>query len=564
MITKLWLKFIVYFGIFIIFILAFLIFAGFVLIASAIYEKWIEERSDLLNSIYYFFIINFALFFITLIPYAIIPLVLNQEYNWLLYFIISLAEIIPINYLVICNDFLVYDTREEKSREIGKLQSKYLVPGFFKTKFTEDKRIWLSFLLWIITIAIIFFSPQIYDNPNFFKIYILVTFFVITIYYIIDSIIAISNIHSEKIESTTRRIYIEKAAMGIFRLSFVSYLVLWFFDINLFDPMFTINQLDFYWLFLVVGITIILFLISLLIYRRGEQRSLKNETKYIDELLTIYQDVKKIIEVKDLKKTIKSLTKIKKLLLQIINSGYESIHENAVEIFKELKEQEYDIQERIDFYFTERNFKKFDKNLKESYKIYSKFKLKEIKKKDESFHRNITDLLSKFIDEKILKDFDYQNIEDISFAFIYNKLKDMLDQDRIRFLALLYPRLTEKITEFNIDDYHNWDSFYKIITKIFSLEFIKKLTSLDKYLLNQIERIEELICEIDFLTKHQEKIGVQQFKNWTNQQIIIHNQEKIICESRNRLKTSDTLIRGIFWLLSNIIIGIFLKQILTK
>jgi len=564
LITELWLKFIAFIGIFIIFILAFLIFGGFTLIFIYIEEKWIGERSNLIIDIYHFFILNFVLFFITLIPYVIIPLALNQECNWLLYFIISLTEIIPINYLLICNFFLVYDSREEKSREIGKLQSKYLTPKFFKTKFNEVKRIWLSILLWIITITIIFFTPQIYENKNFLKIYILVTFFVITIYYIINSIIAISNIYSEKIESTTRRIYIEKAAMGIFRLSFVSYLILWMFDINLLDPIFTINQLDFYWLFLVLGITIILFLISLIIYRQGEQRSLKNETKYIDELLTIYQDVKKIIRVKDLKKTKKSLTKINKLLLQRINSGYESIHKNTVEIFKELKEQDDDIQERIDYYFTERNFKKFDKNLKESYKIYSKFKLKEIEKKDESFHRNIADLLYKFRDEKILEDFDYQNIEDISFAFIYNKLKDIPDQDRIRFLPLLYPRLTEKITEFNIDDYHNWDSFYKIITKIFSLEFIEKLTSLDKYLLSQIESIEELICEIDFITKHQEKIRIQQFKNWTNQQTIICNQEKIICENRKTLKTSDTLIRVIFLLLSNTIIGIFLKQILTN
>ncbi|MFX1538485.1 MAG: hypothetical protein ACFFDI_30200, partial [Promethearchaeota archaeon] len=108
---------------------------------------------------------------------------------------------------------------------------------------------------------------------------------------------------SPKIESKVRQGNLFTAGIIIYRLTFISYFILWVFDVGIFDPAFNVFGVAFYWFYIVLFIALLLFLFVTVVYAIGESRHKREQLDYLSNRNALIGQIGQRIDLQNMPQT---------------------------------------------------------------------------------------------------------------------------------------------------------------------------------------------------------------------------------------------------------------------
>lgn len=232
-------------------------------------------------------------------------LILTLYFPLEIFLFLLVVLLIPVLFLFIWRYSIGTDSRREiKIQELIQeiLRSEETISWIRKYNILRPI---IGFLTYII-IGIIYFGIDV--EPANQTIYLIAALFILYSFLVIVRVYeSIPKALSSKITSFLRKEYVFMIAIGIYQLSFVALFVLWVFGIGLFDVIFLIIGIPFYWFYLVLLISLGLFLVTTIIYSIGEKRRNKIEEKFYEEQNEMLEKIINTIDIDKIGETKKGL-----------------------------------------------------------------------------------------------------------------------------------------------------------------------------------------------------------------------------------------------------------------
>ena len=197
----------------------------------------------------------------------------------------------------------------------------------------------LLFLLILLGLGIFMF---IFEGIIYFEVEVITTSQIMKI---ISSLFIISSISlllvytyqtastlSPLIGTRTRRNNILSGASILFRFTLVLFFILWANGINLFDPIFVLFGIEFYWFYIAIAISLLLFFCSTIFFTVGERRRKNIELEFLKKRTTILSELEDSIDLQNINESkirlntiIESLDTQKNDLQRIIDNKYDKV-----------------------------------------------------------------------------------------------------------------------------------------------------------------------------------------------------------------------------------------------
>ena len=209
----------------------------------------------------------------------------------------------------------------------------------------------LLFLLILLGLGIFMF---IFEGIIYFEVEVITTsqiMKIISSLFIISSIsllliysIQIASTLSPLIGTRTRRNNILSGANSLFRFTLVLFFILWANGINLFDPIFVLFGIEFYWFYIAIAISLLLFFCSTIFFTVGERRRKNIELEFLKKRTTILSELEDSIDLQNINESkirlntiIESLDTQKNDLQRIIDNKYDKVTDPLIiEAIKEV------------------------------------------------------------------------------------------------------------------------------------------------------------------------------------------------------------------------------------
>ena len=280
-----------------------------------ILTKFSEKVNKIKNLNLRFFGNTVGLQFITTtVNFFLSILILTLYFPLEIYLLILVVQLIPVLFLFIW----FYSIGADSFREL-------VIQELIQTNLANEEviskirkynifQIILGILIYVI-IGIIYFGIDV--EPAKQTVYIIAALFIMgSSLVIVRILIAIPNALSPKITRDVRKDYVFMIAIGIYQLSFVTLFVLWVFGVGFFDVIFLIYGIPIYWFYLVLLISLGLFLITTVLYSIGEKRRNKIEAKFYEERNETLDKIINTIDIDKINETKEGLEDLIKFLIE--------------------------------------------------------------------------------------------------------------------------------------------------------------------------------------------------------------------------------------------------------
>jgi len=488
------------------------------------------------------------------------PLVLVGQFSWQFLLMTYVLDVVIFLYYIIK---AILQKDDVTIREISNIQSNYLKPKFVKDESNECFLVFTNAFIGYIVLGFYYFLTV----PNVNSI-ILIIFVFTNINLLFKVITSTINSFKKDINTYTRNRLLEEVSIGILRISLVIYFVLWALNISVFSAVFQILSFDFLWIYLIILISITLFIITIIIYRFGEKRNIQLEINYLNNRLIYYDSIKNLIYQQESIELKNSLKDQAILIFDEIIKNEKEILEISKKMLFELITQDFQLSSIINSYLVPEERKYVMDLIKEMHDLRNKMKDEKISR----FRRNQRDEFIRKEIREIMKNAKYKELEDkienelrksnLKITKIMRKLLDWdIREDRKLSKIDAKSRLEQAKNDFT--KITNFDVFKKEIYEIFEDENLhRKLTSMCKPQVEQYNELMILKKELDEFTRSKySRAKYERFRNWIETRLRGFKSDRKESESRKSIKFMDNIIRGIFWLTSNGII-ILIKQFL--
>lgn len=228
--------------------------------------------------------------------------VLTFYFAWELLLMIFFIDLVP-NIILL----LMYSSENAREIEIENTLVPFVIPPLLNIVFIFIIA-GLSIFLFVFE-GIIYFEVEVITAMQTMKI-ISSIFVISSILLLITYFYQIISTLFPQFGTRTRRNNILSGAYILFRFTFILFFILWANGINLYDPIFVLFGIEFYWFYLAIAISLLLFICGTILFSIGERRRKKIELEFLKDRTRILSELEDSIDLENINETKTKLNNI--------------------------------------------------------------------------------------------------------------------------------------------------------------------------------------------------------------------------------------------------------------
>jgi len=245
---------------------------------------------------------------------------LTQTWAWNIYLFILLVDLIGEISAYIFNWRIgLYEKDYLEEYHQQKNLANFYSPRFsIFTKFSEILDGFIFGTIIYVVIGVIYFNNSVETNLQT-ELIILVIVIILSN----DLTSLLKSLHqssSSHVDDKLRYESLVTIGLFIYRFSFITYFILWILNIDIFDVLFSVGPVNFYWFYIVISIALGLFLLVMLIYRIGAKKRKEYKLGNLKNYDNLLHDINLLTNIENFTNSRKALEEYSKYAIKFYNN----------------------------------------------------------------------------------------------------------------------------------------------------------------------------------------------------------------------------------------------------